>query len=122
MGTVRTVDGVSTVLSTSGEWPGVEGSLLLLGVILLAGVGTGLLFVASVVACLRRRSTRYVLITIAMGALFARSLVGFGTVSGVVPMTYHHVIEHSLDFLIAALVLYAVYLSKPASSVSLDRE
>jgi hypothetical protein len=112
---------LTTVLGTAGEWPGVEGSLLLLGIILLAGAGTGLLFVASVVACLRRRSTRYVLITIAVGALFVRSFVGIGTVSGAVPMIYHHVIEHTLDFTIAALVLYAVYLSKPTRDTSLDQ-
>lgn len=113
---------VTAALATSGEWPGVEGSLLLFGVILLAGVGTGVLFVASVVACLRRRSTRYVLVTVAIGALFVRSFVGFGTASGVVPMMYHHVIEHTLDFTIAALVLYAVYLSKPPQrEVTVDR-
>lgn len=113
----------TVILSSAGEWPGVEGSLLLLGIILLAGAGTGLLFLASIVACLRRRSPRYVLITIAVGALFVRSFVGIGTVSGVVPMMYHHIMEHTLDFTIAALVLYAVYLSKPTErGSSLDRE
>ncbi|SDK04714.1 hypothetical protein SAMN05216226_11588 [Halovenus aranensis] len=103
----------TAVLSSAGEWPGVEGSLVLLGIILLAGIGTGLLFVASLVTCLRRRSRRYVLITVAVGALFVRSFLGIGTASGVVPMMYHHVIGHSLDFTIAAMVLYAAYLSGP---------
>lgn len=112
----------TAVLSSAGEWPGVEGSLVLLGIILLAGIGTGLLFVASLVTCLRRRSRRYVLVTVAVGALFVRSVVGIGTVSGVVPMIYHHVMEHSLDFTIAAMVLYAAYLSKPARDVSVGSD
>ncbi|MFC7073556.1 hypothetical protein ACFQJ7_08760 [Halovenus rubra] len=112
---------LTVVLSSSSEWPGVEGSLLLLGIILLAGLGTGLLFIASAVTCLRRRSPRYTLITVAVGALLVRSFVGVGTVSGRVPMIYHHVIEHTLDFAIAALVLSAVYLSKPASDATFDR-
>lgn len=98
----------------SGPWPGVEGSLLLVAVILLAGTGTGLLFGISVIAYTRRRSRRYLLVTIAVGALFARSIVGIGTVLGIVPMTAHHVIEHSLDFTIAATILYAVLRNQPA--------
>lgn len=101
---------------------GLEPSLPLLAVILLAGIGTGILFVGSIVACLRRRELRYVLITIAVGALFVRSIVGFGTVYGLVPMTAHHLLEHSFDFLIAALVLYAVYRSKPSAETHLQSE
>ena len=93
----------------------IEPSLLLLFVIVLAGIGTGILFVGSLLACLQRRELRYVLVMVAVGALFVRSLIGFATVYGMVPMTAHHVIEHSLDFLIAALVLYAVYRSKPST-------
>lgn len=105
---------VGIVLQATGSWPGVEGSLLLLGVILLALVGTGVLFVVSALAYRQRRSTRYLLITVAVGALFLRSIVGVGTVLGVVPMPVHHLVEHSLDFLIAALVLYAVLRSAPS--------
>lgn len=105
------------VLATVGS-DGIEGSMLLLGVILLAALGTGILFAISLLALSQRRSLRYVLITLAVGALFARSLIGIGTVYGHVPMTAHHVLEHSLDFLIAALVLFAVYRS---GSGRLDR-
>lgn len=94
---------------------GIEPSIPLLGVIVLATLGTGILFLGSVLAWRRRRQTRYVLIMLAVGALFLRSLVGFGTVYGHVPMTAHHFMEHSLDFVIAGLVLYAVYRSKPGT-------
>lgn len=103
----------AVVLGAGGDWPGVEGSMLLLGVVLLACAGTGLLFAISVVAWSRRRSRRYLLIAVAVGALFLRSIVGIGTVFGAVPMVVHHLVEHSFDFLIAALILYAVIRNRP---------
>lgn len=103
--------------SSASHAHAVEGSLLVLAVIVLAGVGTGILFAGSILAAWQRKEVKYVLIAAAVGALFLRSFVGAGTVYGMVPMTVHHVVEHSLDFLIAALVLYAVYRSKPTRSV-----
>lgn len=99
----------SYLLQTAADWPSVRGSILLLIVIALAGFGTGALFVIGLVAYLRRRSRQYLLITVAIGALCVRSAIGAGTVLGVVPMTLHHFLEHGLDFLIAALVLYTVH-------------
>jgi len=104
---------VASAIAAAG-W-GVEGSLPLLGVVFVAGLGTGSLFVVSLVAYRRRRSAQYGLISVAVGALLARSVVGAGTVLGVVPMPVHHYLEHSLDFLIAAVVLYAVYAYAPGS-------
>lgn len=101
------------ILQTSLDWTTVEGSVPLLAVIILAGLGTGFLFVASLQAYRQRRSIKYLLITVAVGALFFRSIVGVGTVAGYTPMVVHHLVEHTFDFLIAALVLYAVYRSKP---------
>lgn len=105
---------VASTTAAAGAW-GVEGSLPLLGVVFVAGVGTGLLFLVSVVAYRRRRSAQYALISVAVGALLVRSVVGAGTVLGVVPMPVHHYLEHSLDFLIAAVILYAVYAYAPGS-------
>ena len=93
----------------------VEGSLTLLAVVAVAGIGTGILFLVSLIAYRRRRSSQYLLISVAVGALLARSVVGAGTVLGYIPMPVHHFLEHSLDFLIAALVLYAVYAHAPGS-------
>lgn len=87
----------------------------LLAIILVAAVGTGLLFAISLVAYARRRRTQYLLISVAIGALWARSLVGAGTVLGHVPMSIHHLVEHGLDLFIAAVVLYAVYVHAPGS-------
>jgi hypothetical protein len=102
------------VLQSETAWPGVEGSIPLLCVIFAAVLGTGALFVVSLLAYRQRRSLRYLLVTIAVGALLFRSVVGIGTVSGVVPMPVHHFLEHSLDFLIAALILFAALRSTPS--------
>ncbi len=98
-----------------GHTGGVEGSLAVLLVVLVAGIGTGVLFGVSLLAYVRRRTTQYLLVCLAVGALWARSIVGAGTVLGYVPMTIHHLVEHSLDFCIAAVVLYAVYAHAPGT-------
>ena len=95
---------------------------VLLAVIVLAAAGTAVLFCCGVVAYSRRRSTRYLLITAVLGLLVVRSVVGLGTVFGVVPMTVHHLVEHGFDFAIAVLVLYAVYRSGPLTDTEADRE
>jgi len=95
------------------DWWTVEGSTPLLAVVLVAGIGTGVLFAVSVVAYARRGGRRFLLVSVAVGALWMRSIVGAGTVLGYVPMPAHHYVEHTLDFAIAAVVLYAVYARAP---------
>lgn len=107
----------SAVALHSGGW-GVEGSLLVLSVVFLASLGTGALFAVSLLAYRQRRSMRYLLIAVAVGALFLRSIIGAGTVMGYTPMMIHHLVEHTFDFLIAALILYIVLRSGPTN----DRE
>ncbi|RAW44502.1 hypothetical protein DQW50_14200 [Halorubrum sp. 48-1-W] len=103
-----------TALLAATGW-GVEGSLPILAVVVVAGIGTGVLFLVSAVAYGRRRTGRHLLISVAVGALLVRSVIGAGTVLGYVPMPIHHFLAHSLDFLIAATVLYAVYAYAPGS-------
>ncbi|ELY59301.1 hypothetical protein C492_11200 [Natronococcus jeotgali DSM 18795] len=88
---------------------------MLLTVVACAGIGTGVLFLVSLIAYCRRRTSQYQLISTAVGMLVVRSLVGAGTVLGIVSMPVHHFVEHSLDFLIAAMVLYAVYAHAPGT-------
>ena len=102
------------MLSVLSSW-GVTGSPLLLAVIAIAGIGTGVLFAVSLVSYSRRRNRQFLLISVAVGALLARSIIGAGTVLGYVPMAVHHFVEHSLDFVIAAVVLYAVYAHAPGT-------
>jgi len=107
-------DAANRPSTVRGRWVVRRGSLLL-AVALVAGVGTGILFVVSVVAYRRRKGAQYRLIIAAVGVLLFRSVVGTGTILGVVPMPIHHFLEHSLDFLIAAIVLYAVYAHAPGA-------
>lgn len=95
--------------------PAVQGSTTLLVLITAAAVGTGLLFGVSVVAWYRRSNTQYLLVSLAIGALWLRALVSTGTVLGVVPMPVHHLVAHSLDLFVAVVVLYAVYAHAPGS-------
>jgi len=53
----------------------------------------------------RHQTDQYRLISAAVGVLVLRSLIGAGTVLGAVPMPVHHFVEHSFDFLIAAMIL-----------------
>jgi len=107
-------DVIFTLQSNSG-WAG-EGSPLLLGVVLLASLGTGVLFAVSLLAYRQRRSVRYLLIAVAVGALFVRSIIGAGTVLGYTPMVVHHLVEHTFDVLIASLILYVVFRSGPTET------
>ncbi|GEM_PF-503843 len=118
------VDRVVDVLGTTDaaallamtDWSAARHSPLLMTVLVLAGIGTTLLFLLGVVAYRRRRTRPYLLITLALAALVVRTVVGLGTVYGHVPMGLHHLVEHGLDFLIAVFLLTAVYLSGPRSS------
>jgi ABC-type cobalamin transport system permease subunit len=109
---------VATVLN-SHAWVDPQLAPALVVVIVLAAVGTAVLFLASLVAYSRRRTSRYLLIAVALGLLVGRSMVGLGTVFGLVPMTIHHLVEHGFDFLIAVVVLYAVYRSGPTDETTL---
>ncbi|QLK27864.1 hypothetical protein HYG81_12660 [Natrinema zhouii] len=102
-------------MSFADEWLDPQLAPVLVAIIVLAVVGTTALFAVGLVAYSRRRTTRYSLITVVLGVLVVRSVTGLGTVLGLVPMTVHHLVEHGFDFLIAVLVLYAVYRSGPTS-------
>ncbi|KAA9396231.1 hypothetical protein Har1130_16140 [Haloarcula sp. CBA1130] len=88
---------------------------MLIAVLGLATLGTLALFFVAAVSTRRRRSRPYVLLTAAIGLLVLRSVVGIGTVLGAVPMVVHHLTEHGFDFLIALLVLGAIYSVAPPS-------
>jgi len=97
------------------DWvSGTEASMLVV-VLVLATLGTATLFLIGLVGYRRRRTRVYFLVTIALGVLVCRSLVGFGTLLGFVPMPVHHLVEHGSDFAVATLVLYALYRSGPPS-------
>jgi hypothetical protein len=96
-----------------GEWlTGTEAALLLV-ILTLATLGTATLFLVGLVSYRRRRTATYLLMTVVLGLLVVRSVVGIGTVLGVVPMPAHHLVEHGADLSVAALVLYALFRMGP---------
>lgn len=99
-----------------GEWLSAGEATALLVVLALATAGTLALFLVGLAAYRRRRTPVYLLLTVALALLVGRSLVGFGTALGAVPMPLHHLVEHSSDFAIAGLVLYAIYRSGPVEA------
>lgn len=89
-------------------------------VLALATIGTTVVLLLAFAGYLRRQSRPYLLVVVAISALVVRSMIGFGTMYGYVPMGVHHLVEHGLDFLIAVCVLAAVYLTGTPSA-ALDR-
>lgn len=103
-------------------WVPAKYAPLLFGGLVCAGIGTIVLFGLGLTAYHQRQSREYLLITLALGALVLRTIVGWGTVVGAVPMIVHHVLEHGLDFVIAALILYTIYYSRSSRSVTAMNE
>ncbi|MEF8813657.1 MAG: hypothetical protein V5A55_07545 [Halovenus sp.] len=100
-------------LHPQAEWVDGTYSLFLHLALFLAGLGTTMLFLIGVFAYRQRRTFRYLLLALSLALLVGRTVVGFGTILGVVPMTVHHLVAHGFDFLLAVLILYAVYQTGP---------
>lgn len=86
--------------------------LPLLTVLALAGIGSGFLVAVSLGAFVRRRSWSYFLVTIAIGTLVLRTILGVVTLGELVSLEVHHLLEHVLDLLIVGLLFGAVYLAR----------
>jgi transketolase C-terminal domain/subunit len=88
---------------------GVDVSPVFLGVLTLAGLASAGLLGLGLAAFLRRRTRPYLLVALALGTLFARSLVAAASMTALLDVTSHHFLEHALDVAMAALVVAAVY-------------
>lgn len=86
-----------------------------LGVVLaLAGLGSAVVIGLALAALVRRQSWPYLLVTLALGTLLARTAVGVVEMWDVITVDTHHTLEHALDILMAALVIAAVYTARVA--------
>jgi hypothetical protein len=103
----------STMSGIGGAWLGPVEGIVLLAILALATTGTAILFAVALAAYARRRTTVYLLLTLALGLLVGRSVVGFGTALGLVPMPVHHLLEHGSDLALAVIVLFAIYRTGP---------
>lgn len=84
---------------------------LLLALAGLAGAGVIGLALAALV---RRQSWPYLLVTLALGTLLARTAVAVATMWGRMGGTTHHLLEHTLDVVMAGLVIAAVLTARRA--------
>ena len=80
--------------------------------VVLGGLSSAVVVALAVAALLRRRSASYLLVSLALGTLLARSAVAVVAMNGLFSNATHHVVEHGLDVLMAGLVLAAVYYAR----------
>jgi transketolase C-terminal domain/subunit len=84
----------------------------------LAGLVGAVLAGLGLAAFLRRRSRSYLLVALALVALFARTVVAVAAMTGVLDGGTHHLLEHGLDTAMAALVVAAIYYARSVTNDS----
>lgn len=89
-------------------------SLPLLLALLAGGVGAGLLVGLAAAAYAQRRSVPYLLLAVAVLAIFVRTLVGFGSQQGLLGAGPHHLAEHLFDVVAVALIIAAILVGRRA--------
>jgi hypothetical protein len=87
-------------------------STVLTVLLLVAGLGASVIIALALVALLRRRSRPYLLVTLAIGAILARTAIAAVSLQGMVGEQSHHLAEHALDVVMVALVIAAVYTAR----------
>ena len=90
-------------------------------VLTLAGLTSIGILALAVVALTRRKSWSYLLVTLAIGTLGIRVLLGGLMLLGLIDLTIHHLLEHIVDILMALLLLAAVYTAR-STEVSPSQE
>ena len=90
----------------------VPASIPLSLTLVLAGVASLVVVCLGAIALSQRRSLSYLLVFLALSVLFVRTAVAALTVVGILPGASHHVLEHGLDFVMAGLVIVAVYYAR----------
>lgn len=90
-------------------------NLSLVATVALASLGGAVLLGLALAAFLRRQSRPYLLVALALAALFARSVVAVLAMTGTVETNVHHLLEHGFDVALVALVIGAVYYARTVS-------
>jgi len=91
----------------AGPAPGPD--LAFTALLALAGLGSAVVLGLALAALVRRRSRSYLLVTLALATLLARTGVAALSLAGSMDAGLHHWLEHALDAVMAALVVAAVY-------------
>ena len=98
----------------------MSNSALLVGLLALAGVAAAVLLGLALAGFARRRSRPYLLVALALATLLARVGVATAAMAGLLVDADHHLAEHVLDVLMAALVIAAVYTARSARRSATD--
>ncbi|WP_137683124.1 DUF7471 family protein [Haloarcula mannanilytica] len=106
-------------LSIGGHAGG--GSLDIAAVVGLSAVAGAVLCGLALLAYRQRGTRAYLLILLALTALFARPLIALLSEFAIVSAPTHHLLEHALDTLFVLLVLGAVYYARTVEK-RLDEE
>ncbi|MCU4800782.1 hypothetical protein OB920_10405 [Halobacteria archaeon HArc-gm2] len=85
---------------------------LLLLVLAVAGLGASAVLGLALAVFVRRRSQSYLLVTLAVATLLARTVVASLSLNGTLSPGTHHLAEHGLDVAMVALVVAAVYSAR----------
>lgn len=80
--------------------------------ITVATIGSAALVLVAGMALLRRRTWSYLFITVAIGMLLVRSLVGFLALGGPIHGETHHMLEHLFDVMAIVLLFAAIYTAR----------
>lgn len=98
------------------------GDPVMAAVLALAGLGSAVVIGLALAALVRRQSWSYLLVTLALATLLARTVVAASALAGGLGSVTHHTVEHVLDVAMAALVIAAVYTARTARSTPATRE
>lgn len=90
----------------------VTANPLLLAVLTIAGLGASVVVGLALAVFIRRRSRSYLLVTLAVATLLARTVVASLSLNGSIDAGVHHLAEHGLDIVMVALVIAAVYTAR----------
>ncbi len=83
-------------------------------VLAVAGLCAAGVVGVALAALVQRRSVPYLLVTLALATILARTAVGVALMWGMFPDATHHTLEHGLDVLMTGLVIAAVYTARQA--------
>lgn len=98
------------------SWP-----FLLEVIVVLAAISSGILAIVGAIAFARHGSVPYLLIALALVFLLGKAVVGMFSITGLVSVESHNLIEHALDFFIATLLLGAILEARNPDGCRLGR-
>lgn len=99
---------------------GLDGPLVVGGVVVLAAAASLLLAILGVLAFKRRRTVSYCFVAGALVILAGKALIGAAALAGVLSYSPHHIIEHGLDFVMAIFLILAIYTARSGAHADLS--